>query len=130
MIQRYKSSLPASLALLTIVVVWLLCVVIQWYLLAPQLDSTALLVGFVSHVLALIATLGLSDRIAIQLLLITPRQRSLLLLLQALFLVPLTAFFTLDWSIWALPYCSFRYTCRCFATIVLTGSRRSPSQDL
>ena len=103
MIQRYKSSLPASLALLTIVVVWLLCVVIQWYLLAPQLDSTALLVGFVSHVLALIATLGLSDRIAIQLLLITPRQRSLLLLLQALFLVPLTAFFTLDWSIWALP---------------------------
>lgn len=103
MIQRYKSSLPAPLALLTIVVVWLLCVVIQWYLLAPQLDGTALLVGFFSHALALVATLGLSDRIAIQLLLITPRQRSLLLLLQALFLVPLTAFFTLDWSIWALP---------------------------
>ena len=103
MIQRYKSSLPASLALLTIVVVWLLCVVIQWYLLAPQLDGTALLVGFFSHALALVATLGLSDRIAIQLLLITPRQRSLLLLLQALFLVPLTAFFTLSWSIWALP---------------------------
>lgn len=103
MIQRYKSSLPASLALLTIVVVWLLCVVVQWYLLAPQLDGTALLVGFFSHALALVATLGLSDRIAIQLLLITPRQRSLLLLLQALFLVPLTAFFTLDWSIWALP---------------------------
>ena len=103
MIQRYKSSLPASLALLTIVVVWLLCVVIQWYLLAPQLDGTALLVSFFSHALALVATLGLSDRIAIQLLLITPRQRSLLLLLQALFLVPLTAFFTLDWSIWALP---------------------------
>ncbi|WP_297113276.1 hypothetical protein [uncultured Porphyromonas sp.] len=103
MIQRYKSSLPAPLALLTIVVVWLLCVVIQWYLLAPQLDSTALLVGFVSHVLALVATLVLSDRIAIQLLLITPRQRSLLLLLQALLLVPLTTFFTLSWSIWALP---------------------------
>ena len=103
MIQRYKSSLPAPLALLTIVVVWLLCVVIQWYLLAPQLDGTPLLVGFFSHALALVATLGLSDRIAIQLLLITPRQRSLLLLLQALFLVPLTAFFTLDWSIWALP---------------------------
>lgn len=103
MIQRYKSSLPASLVLLTIVVVWLLCVVVQWYLLAPQLDGTALLVGFFSHALALVATLGLSDRIAIQLLLITPRQRSLLLLLQALFLVPLTAFFTLDWSVWALP---------------------------
>ena len=103
MIQRYKSSLPVPLALLTIVVVWLLCVVIQWYLLAPQLDGTPLLVGFFSHALALVATLGLSDRIAIQLLLITPRQRSLLLLLQALFLVPLTAFFTLDWSIWALP---------------------------
>lgn len=103
MIQRYKTSLPAPLALLTIVVVWLLCVVIQWYLLAPQLDSTALLVGFVSHVLALVATLVLSDRIAIQLLLITPRQRSLLLLLQALLLVPLTTFFTLSWSIWALP---------------------------
>ena len=54
------------------VVVWLLCAVIQWYLLAPELDSTALLVGFVSHSLALVATLGLSDRIAIQLLLITP----------------------------------------------------------
>ena len=103
MIQRYKSSLPAPLALLTIVVVWLLCVVIQWYLLAPQLDGTPLLVGFFSHALALVATLGLSDRIAIQLLLITPRQRSLLLLLQALFLVSFTAFFTLDWSIWALP---------------------------
>ena len=103
MIQRYKSSLPASLALLTIVVVWLLCVVVQWYLLAPQLDGTALLVGFFSHALALVATLGLSDRIAIQLLLITPRQRSLLLLLQALLLVPLTEFFTLSWSVWALP---------------------------
>lgn len=103
MIQRYKSSLPAPLALLTIVVVWLLCVVIQWYLLAPQLNSTALLVGFVSHALALVATLGLSDRIAIQLLLITPRQRSLLLLLQAFLLVPLTTFFTLSWSVWALP---------------------------
>lgn len=103
MIQRYKSSLPAPLALLTMVVVWLLCAVIQWYLLAPELDSTALLVGFVSHSLALVATLVLSDRIAIQLLLITPRQRSLLLLLQALLLVPLTTFFTLSWSIWALP---------------------------
>ena len=103
MIQRYRSSLPAPLALLTMVVVSLLCVVMQWYLLAPQLDSTALLVGFVSHSLALVATLGLSDRIAIQLLLITPRQRVLLLLLQALLLVPLTAFFTLSWSVWALP---------------------------
>lgn len=103
MIQRYRSSLPAPLALLTMVVVWLLCAVIQWYLLAPELDSTALLVGFVSHSLALVATLVLSDRIAIQLLLITPRQRSLLLLLQALLLVPLTTFFTLSWSIWALP---------------------------
>ncbi|WP_238296498.1 hypothetical protein [Porphyromonas uenonis] len=73
------------------------------YLLAPELDSTALLVGFVSHSLALVATLVLSDRIAIQLLLITPRQRSLLLLLQALLLVPLTTFFTLSWSVWALP---------------------------
>ena len=53
--------------------------------------------------LALVATLVLSDRIAIQLLLITPRQRSLLLLLQALLLVPLTEFFTLSWSVWALP---------------------------
>lgn len=103
MIQRYRSSLPAPLALLTMVVVWLLCAMIQWYLLAPELDSTALLVGFVSHSLALVATLVLSDRIAIQLLLITPRQRSLLLLLQALLLVPLTTFFTLSWSIWALP---------------------------
>lgn len=103
MIQRYRSSLPAPLALLTMVVVWLLCAMIQWYLLAPKLDSTALLVGFVSHSLALVATLVLSDRIAIQLLLITPRQRSLLLLLQALLLVPLTTFFTLSWSIWALP---------------------------
>lgn len=103
MIQRYRSSLPAPLALLTMVVVWLLCAVIQWYLLAPELDSTALLVGFVSHSLALVATLGLSDRIAIQLLLITPRQRALLLLLQTLLLVPLTAFFTLSWSVWALP---------------------------
>lgn len=85
------------------VVVWLLCAVIQWYLLAPELDSTALLVGFVSHSLALVATLGLSDRIAIQLLLITPRQRALLLLLQTMFLVPLTTFFTLSWSVWALP---------------------------
>ena len=85
------------------VVVWLLCAVIQWYLLALELDSTALLVGFVSHSLALVATLGLSDRIAIQLLLITPRQRALLLLLQTMLLVPLTAFFTLSWSVWALP---------------------------
>ena len=103
MIQRYRSSLPAPLALLTMVVVWLLCAVIQWYLLAPELDSTALLVGFVSHSLALVATLGLSDRIAIQLLLITPRQRALLLLLQTMLLVPLTSFFTLSWSVWALP---------------------------
>ncbi|WP_308593073.1 hypothetical protein [uncultured Porphyromonas sp.] len=103
MIQRYRSSLPAPLALLTMVVIWLLCAVIQWYLLAPELDSTALLVGFVSHSLALVATLGLSDRIAIQLLLITPRQRALLLLLQTMLLVPLTAFFTLSWSVWALP---------------------------
>ncbi|EEK17288.1 hypothetical protein PORUE0001_1217 [Porphyromonas uenonis 60-3] len=103
MIQRYRSSLPAPLALLTMVVVWLLCAVIQWYLLALELDSTALLVGFVSHSLALVATLGLSDRIAIQLLLITPRQRALLLLLQTMLLVPLTAFFTLSWSVWALP---------------------------
>lgn len=103
MIQRYRSSLPAPLALLTMVVVWLLCAVIQWYLLAPELDSTALLVGFVSHSLALVATLGLSDRIAIQLLLITPRQRALLLLLQTMLLVPLSAFFTLSWSVWALP---------------------------
>ena len=103
MIQRYKSSLPAPLALLTLVVFWLLCAVIQWYLLAPELDSTALLVGFVSHSLALVATLGLSDRIAIQLLLITPRQRALLLLLQTMLLVPLTTFFTLSWSVWALP---------------------------
>lgn len=103
MIQRYRSSLPAPLALLTMVVVWLLCAVIQWYLLAPELDSTALLVGFVSHTLALVATLGLSDRIAIQLLLITPRQRALLLLLQTMLLVPLTTFFTLSWSVWALP---------------------------
>ena len=103
MIQRYRSSLPAPLALLTMVVVWLLCAVIQWYLLAPELDSTALLVGFVSHSLALVATLGLSDRIAIQLLLITPRQRALLQLLQTMLLVPLTAFFTLSWSVWALP---------------------------
>ena len=85
------------------VVVWLLCAVIQWYLLAPELDSTALLVGFVSHSLALVATLGLSDRIAIQLLLITPRQRALLLLLQTMLLVPLTTFFTLSWFVWALP---------------------------
>ena len=76
------------------VVVWLLCAVIQWYLLAPELDSTALLVGFVSHSLALVA---------IQLLLITPRQRALLLLLQTMLLVPLTTFFTLSWSVWALP---------------------------
>ena len=103
MIQRYRSLLPAPLALLTMVVVWLLCAVIQWYLLAPELDSTALLVGFVSHSLALVATLGLSDRIAIQLLLITPRQRALLLLLQTMLLVPLTTFFTLSWSVWALP---------------------------
>ena len=103
MIQRYRSSLPAPLALLTMVVVWLLCAVIQWYLLAPELDSTALIVGFVSHSLALVATLGLSDRIAIQLLLITPRQRALLLLLQTMLLVPLTTFFTLSWSVWALP---------------------------
>ena len=61
------------------------------------------LVALVANDLALVATLGLSDRIAIQLLLITPRQRSLLLLLQALLLVPLTTFFTLSWSIWALP---------------------------
>lgn len=61
------------------------------------------LVPLVANDLALVATLVLSDRIAIQLLLITPRQRSLLLLLQALLLVPLTEFFTLSWSIWALP---------------------------
>ena len=61
------------------------------------------LVPLVANDLALVATLVLSDRIAIQLLLITPRQRSLLLLLQALLLVPLTEFFTLSWSVWALP---------------------------
>lgn len=61
------------------------------------------LVPLVANDLALVATLVLSDRIAIQLLLITPRQRSLLLLLQALLLVPLTTFFTLSWSVWALP---------------------------
>lgn len=106
MIQRYKSSLPASLALLVSIVVCQLCTAIQWYLgdyISFQVNKTMALVPLVANDLALVATLVLSDRIAIQLLLITPRQRSLLLLLQALFLVPLTAFFTLSWSVWALP---------------------------
>lgn len=106
MIQRYKTSLPAPLALLVSIVVCQLCTAIQWYLgdsISFQVNKTMALVPLVANDLALVATLVLSDRIAIQLLLITPRQRSLLLLLQALFLVPLTAFFTLDWSIWALP---------------------------
>lgn len=106
MIQRYKSSLPAPLALLVSIVVCQLCTAIQWYLgdsISFEVNKTMALVPLVANDLALVATLVLSDRIAIQLLLITPRQRSLLLLLQALFLVPLTAFFTLDWSIWALP---------------------------
>ena len=106
MIQRYKSSLPAPLALLVSIVVCQLCTAVQWYLGDPisfQVNKTMALVPLVANDLALVATLVLSDRIAIQLLLITPRQRSLLLLLQALLLVPLTTFFTLSWSIWALP---------------------------
>ena len=106
MIQRYKSSLPAPLALLVSIVVCQLCTTIQWYLgdsISFQVNKTMALVALVANDLALVATLVLSDRIAIQLLLITPRQRSLLLLLQALLLVPLTEFFTLSWSIWALP---------------------------
>lgn len=106
MIQRYKSSLPAPLALLVSIVVCQLCTAIQWYLgdsISFQVNKTMALVPLVANDLALVATLGLSDRIAIQLLLITPRQRSLLLLLQALLLVPLTEFFTLSWSVWALP---------------------------
>ena len=106
MIQRYKSSLPAPLALLVSIVVCQLCTAIQWYLgdyISFEVDKTMALVPLVANDLALVATLVLSDRIAIQLLLITPRQRSLLLLLQALLLVPLTTFFTLSWSIWALP---------------------------
>ena len=106
MIQRYKSSLPAPLALLVSIVVCQLCTAIQWYLgdsISFQVNKTLHLVPLVANDLALVATLVLSDRIAIQLLLITPRQRSLLLLLQALLLVPLTEFFTLSWSVWALP---------------------------
>lgn len=106
MIQRYKSSLPAPLALLVSIVVCQLCTAIQWYLgdsISFEVNKTIALVALVANDLALVATLVLSDRIAIQLLLITPRQRSLLLLLQALLLVPLTTFFTLSWSIWALP---------------------------
>lgn len=106
MIQRYRSSLPAPLALLVSIVVCQLCTAIQWYLgdsISFQVNKTMALVPLVANDLALVATLVLSDRIAIQLLLITPRQRSLLLLLQALLLVPLTTFFTLSWSIWALP---------------------------
>ena len=106
MIQRYKSSLPAPLALLVSIVVCQLCTAIQWYLGDPisfEVNKTMALVPLVANDLALVATLVLSDRIAIQLLLITPRQRSLLLLLQALLLVPLTTFFTLSWSVWALP---------------------------
>ncbi|WP_299282826.1 hypothetical protein [uncultured Porphyromonas sp.] len=106
MIQRYKTSLPAPLALLVSIVVCQLCTAIQWYLgdyISFEVNKTMALVPLVANDLALVATLVLSDRIAIQLLLITPRQRSLLLLLQALLLVPLTTFFTLSWSIWALP---------------------------
>ena len=106
MIQRYKSSLPAPLALLVSIVVCQLCTAIQWYIgdyISFEVNKTMALVPLVANDLALVATLVLSDRIAIQLLLITPRQRSLLLLLQALLLVPLTTFFTLSWSIWALP---------------------------
>ena len=106
MIQRYKSSLPAPLALLVSIVVCQLCTAIQWYLgdsISFEVNKTMALVPLVANELALVATLVLSDRIAIQLLLITPRQRSLLLLLQALLLVPLTTFFTLSWSVWALP---------------------------
>ncbi len=106
MIQRYKTSLPAPLALLVSIVVCQLCTAIQWYLgdsISFQVNKTMALVPLVANDLALVATLVLSDRIAIQLLLITPRQRSLLLLLQALLLVPLTEFFTLSWSVWALP---------------------------
>lgn len=106
MIQSYKSSLPAPLALLVSIVVCQLCTAIQWYLgdpISSEVDKTMALVPLVANDLALVATLVLSDRIAIQLLLITPRQRSLLLLLQALLLVPLTEFFTLSWSVWALP---------------------------
>lgn len=106
MIQRYKSSLPAPLALLVSIVVCQLCTAIQWYLgdyISFQVNKTMALVPLVANDLALVATLVLSDRIAIQLLLITPRQRPLLLLLQALLLVPLTEFFTLSWSVWALP---------------------------
>ena len=106
MIQHYKSSLPAPLALLVSIVVCQLCTAIQWYLgdpISSEVDKTMSLVALVANDLALVATLLLSDRIAIQLLLITPRQRSLLLLLQALLLVPLTTFFTLSGSIWALP---------------------------
>ena len=106
MIQRYKSSLPAPLALLVSIVVCQLCTAIQWYLgdsISFEVNKTMALVPLVANDLALVATLVLSDRIAIQLLLISPRQRSLLLLLQALLLVPLTTFFTLSWSVWALP---------------------------
>ena len=85
--QRSRSSLPAPLALLVSIVVCQLCTAIQWYLgdsISFQVNKTMTLVPLVANDLALVATLGLSDRIAIQLLLITPRQRALLLLLQAL----------------------------------------------
>ena len=107
MMQRSRSSLPAPLALLVSIVVCQLCTAIQWYFgyaITPSgTDRTMTLAALVANYLALIATVGLTDRIAIQLLLITPRQRPLLLLLETLLLLPLTSLFALDWSIWALP---------------------------
>ena len=105
--QRSRSSLPAPLALLVSIVVCQLCTAIQWYFgyaITPSgTDRTMTLAALVANYLALIATVGLTDRIAIQLLLITPRQRPLLLLLETLLLLPLTSLFALDWSIWTLP---------------------------
>ena len=107
MMQRSRSSLPAPLALLVSIGICQLCTAIQWYFgyaITPSgTDRTMTLAALVANYLALIATVGLTDRIAIQLLLITPRQRPLLLLLETLLLLPLTSLFALDWSIWALP---------------------------
>lgn len=106
MMTGYRRSLQGSQALLATILVWLLCITIQWYLgyvLSSEVSRTIALSRLLVNSVALLATLGLADRIAIQLLLITPPQRPLLLLLQTMLLVPLISFFALDWVVWALP---------------------------
>lgn len=103
---RYRKPLQAPLILLAILLISLLCIYIQWYqiyALTPPIDRATALWSLISQTLALVSTLVLTDRIAVHLLLITPRQRLLLLLAGTMLWEPLVPFFILDRVVWALP---------------------------